>query len=219
MYDLIQFVPLLPLIGFLTLGLFGKFIKSERLVGAIASSTVGASFIISVMLLLNVASNGLEKPYIHQVFNWLHVGNLSVNISYQVDQLSILFSLIITGVGFLIHIYSIGYMHGDRSFYRFFTYLNLFIFMMLNLVLSSNFLLTFLGWEGVGLCSYLLIGFWYDRKFQGTRITWTGDAANKAFIVNRIGDFGFLVAMFIIFLNFQTLEYHSVSESLMANSS
>jgi NADH-quinone oxidoreductase subunit L len=115
--------------------------------------------------------------------------------------------LIVTGVGFLIHVYAIGYMHGDRGIWRFFAYLNLFIFAMLNLVLADNFLLLFLGWEGVGLCSYLLIGFWYDRKFEkGT----TGDAAKKAFVVNRIGDFGFLIGMFLIFTTFGTLEFRSV---------
>ncbi len=115
--------------------------------------------------------------------------------------------LIVTGVGFLIHVYSIGYMHGDRGFWRFFAYLNLFIFAMLNLIMADNFLLMFLGWEGVGLCSYLLIGFWYDRKFEkGT----TGDAAKKAFIVNRIGDFGFLIGMFLIFTTFGTLNFTGV---------
>ena len=98
-------------------------------------------------------------------------------------------------------------------------YLNLFIFMMLNLVLASNFLLTFVGWEGVGVCSYLLIGFWYDRKFEGTNIEWTGDAGNKAFIVNRIGDFGFLIAVFLLFVNFGTLEYHSINEILSSGAS
>ena len=115
--------------------------------------------------------------------------------------------LIVTGVGFLIHVYSIGYMHGDPGFWRFFAYLNLFIFAMLNLILADNFLLMFLGWEGVGLCSYLLIGFWYDRKFEkGT----TGDAAKKAFVVNRIGDFGFLIGMFLIVQTFGTLNFQGV---------
>ncbi len=217
MYELIQFVPLLPLIGFLIIGLFGSRIKSEALIGTIASTAVGLSFIVSVYLFFQIISDGMTEPYIHTVFNWLAAGNFSIDISYQVDRLSILFSLIITGVGFLIHVYSIGYMHGDRSFYRFFAYLNLFIFMMLNLVLASNFLLTFLGWEGVGLSSYLLIGFWYDRKFPGTRITWTGDAANKAFIVNRIGDFGFLIAMFLIYVNFNSLNYVDVADAAYLN--
>ncbi len=114
-------------------------------------------------------------------------------------------SLIVTGVGFLIHVYSIGYMHGDKSFWRFFAYLNLFIFAMMNLVLADNFLLLFLGWEGVGLCSYLLIGFWYDRKFEKST---TSAAGLKAFIVNRIGDFGFLLGMFLIYSTFGTLNFH-----------
>ena len=212
MYDLIKLIPLLPLAGFLIIGLFGKYLKNEKLIGAIGSGVVGISFILSVLIFVDLIKYAPESPVIVPVYTWIHAGEFSINISYQADQLSILFSLIITGVGFLIHVYSIGYMHGDRSYYRFFAYLNLFIFMMLNLVLASNFLLTFLGWEGVGLCSYLLIGFWYDRKFEGVRITWTGDAANKAFIVNRIGDFGFILAMLMIYLTFNTLDYQSVKE-------
>ncbi len=202
MYELIKFVPLLPLIGFLIIGLFGKYLKKEALIGGIASIAVLGSFVLTGIIFVEMLGNPIHEPVIVPVYTWIQAGDFSVNISYQVDQLSILFALVVTFVSFLIHIYSIGYMHGDRSFYRFFTYLNLFVFMMLNLVLSSNFLLTFLGWEGVGLCSYLLIGFWYDKKFDGVRITWTGDAGNKAFIVNRIGDFGFLIAMFIIFVTF-----------------
>ncbi len=219
MYDLICFVPLLPLIGFLINGLFGKYLKYEKLIGTIASVAVGGSFLISLLIFIEMLGSPQEKPSIISVFEWIAAGNLSVNVAYQVDQLSILFSLVVSGVGFLIHVYSIGYMHGDRSFYRFFAYLNLFIFMMLNLVLANNFLLTFLGWEGVGLCSYLLIGFWYDKKFEGTGIVWTGDAGNKAFIVNRIGDFGFLIAMFLIFVTFNSLEYISVSHNAATQSS
>jgi NADH-quinone oxidoreductase subunit L len=169
------------------------------------------SFFITLTLIFRVADAHLHDPEIVNVFQWFAAGDFSVNISYQVDQLSMMFSAIITGVGFLIHVYSIGYMHGDRRFYQFFAYLNLFVFMMLNLVLASNILLTFLGWEGVGLASYLLIGFWYDQKFPGYRITWTGDAANKAFIVNRVGDFGMLVAVFLTFTLFGTLEYTEVA--------
>lgn len=212
MFDLVQLIILFPLLGFIGIGIFGKYLKSEKVIGIIGSATVGLSFIVSAILFFHIISTGLAKPYIVEVFTWIATGDFAVKVSYQVDQLSILFSLIVTGVGFLIHVYSIGYMHGDRSFARFFSYLNLFIFMMLNLVLASNFLLTFLGWEGVGLASYLLIGFWYDRKFPGVRITWTGDAANKAFIVNRIGDFGFLIAMFLIFTNFGTLSYTEVQD-------
>ncbi|MFW6276793.1 MAG: NADH-quinone oxidoreductase subunit L, partial [Bacteroidota bacterium] len=203
---------LMPLAGFLIISLFGKYMKNEKLIGGIASFAVAVSFIISLSIFFSLVNGGSHGPEIVSVYTWITAGSFSIDISYQVDQLSILFSLIITGVGFLIHVYSIGYMHGDRSFYRFFAYLNLFIFMMLNLVLASNFLLTFLGWEGVGLCSYLLIGFWYDKKFEGTGIKWTGDAGNKAFIVNRIGDFGFLIAMFMIYITFNTLQYTEVSD-------
>ena len=129
------------------------------------------------------------------------------SVAYQIDQLSTVMMLVVTGVGFLIHVYAIGYMHGDPGFWRFFAYLNLFIFAMLNLVMADNFLLLFLGWEGVGLCSYLLIGFWYDRKFErGT----TGDAAKKAFIVNRIGDFGFLIGIFLIVGTFGSVRFDEV---------
>lgn len=218
MLDLIQLIPLFPLIGFLILGLFGSYIKNEKLIGIIGSGMVLISFGITLTVLNAFLQTGGEQAHIVPVFTWITAGDFTVNISYQVDQLSLLFSSIITGVGFLIHVYSIGYMHGDRSFYRFFASLNLFVFMMLNLVLASNFMLTFLGWEGVGLASYLLIGFWYDQKFDGYRITWTGDAANKAFIVNRIGDFGMLIAVFLTFATFGTLEYSEVARLAVENS-
>lgn len=217
MHNLVWLIPTLPLAGFIFLGLFGKKLKNEKLIGTIGSSTVGIAFLIAFLIFLELLSNPIDRPYIVSLFNWISAGNFTIQIAYQVDQLSILYTLIVTGVGFLIHIYSIGYMHGDRGFFRFFTYLNLFIFMMLNLVLANSFLLTFLGWEGVGLSSYLLIGFWYDRKFEGVRITWTGQAANKAFIMNRIGDFGFLIAMFIIYVQFNTLEYYELHSILSAN--
>ncbi len=210
MLDLVYLIPIIPLLGFLILGLFGKAIKNEAIIGIIGSGTVGVSLVLAILIFLEMLSNPISAPHIVTIYKWFEAGGLNISISYQIDQLSMLFTLVVTGVGFLIHIYSIGYMHGDRSFYRFFSYMNLFIFMMLNLVLSSNFLLTFLGWEGVGLCSYLLIGFWYDRKFEGVRIKWTGDAGNKAFIVNRIGDFGFLIAMFLIYVTFNSLDYTQV---------
>ncbi|MFA7627494.1 MAG: NADH-quinone oxidoreductase subunit L, partial [Candidatus Kapaibacterium sp.] len=217
MHELIYLVPILPLIGFIILGLFGKKIKNESLIGGIAGTTVGISFIITALIFFGMLSNPSEYPQTVKLFTWISVGNFVIDWAYQVDQLSITFSLFVTGVGFLIHIYSIGYMHGDRSFYRFFSYLNLFIFMMLTLVLADNYLLTFLGWEGVGLASYLLIGFWYDSKFPGVRITWTGDAGMKAFVVNRIGDFGFLIAMFLILFTFNTLNYNEVFDIANAN--
>ena len=156
---LLPFVLLLPLAGFLVNGLFGKRIGSEKAIGAIGSATVGIAFLLSVFMFFEML--GLpedSRRTIVELAPWITAGTFSVGFSYQIDQLSIIFLLIITGIGFLIHIYSIGYMHGDRSFYRFFAYLNLFMFMMLTLVLADNLLLMFVGWEGVGLCSYLLIG-------------------------------------------------------------
>lgn len=205
-------IPLFPLVGFVIIGLFGKRLRNEKLIGTIGSAAILASFVTAVSVFLGL--NAMEpenRSFIVNIYEWIATGSFSVNVAYQFDQLSILFTLIITGIGFLIHVYSVGYMHGDKGFPRFFAYLNLFVFMMLNLVLSSNFLLTFLGWEGVGLASYLLIGFWYDRKFEGTRITWTGDAAMKAFVVNRIGDFGVLLAMFMLFNTFGTLNYNEIN--------
>lgn len=200
---------LFPLVGFIILGLFGKRIKNEKIIGLIGSSAILLSFVTALQAFMQVRQSG---PILSKVYDWITVDTFTVSIAYQIDQLSILFTLIITGIGFLIHVYSIGYMHGDKGFFRFFAYLNLFVFMMLNLVLANNMLLTFLGWEGVGLASYLLIGFWYDRKFEGTNITWTGDAAMKAFVVNRIGDFGVLLAMFMLFQQFGTLDYNTINE-------
>jgi len=200
MSNLFYLVTLLPLIGFLINGLFGKKLKNEYLVGAISTLAVFIPFIIGVSTFFELLSMEPESRKIFlNYYNWISAGNFTVNYSYLIDPLSISVVLIVTGVGSLIHFYSIGYMHGDPGFAKFFAYLNLFIFAMLNLVLADNLLLVFLGWEGVGLCSYLLIGFWYEKTF-------TGDAAKKAFIINRIGDFGFMLAMFFIFTNFNTLE-------------
>jgi NADH-quinone oxidoreductase subunit L len=208
MTQYIYLTVLLPLLGFLVNGIFGSRIKNEKIIGIIGSGTIGLSFIVALGAFLQTLGLPVdERTTIVTLFNWIKVGGLNVNIGYQVDQLSLVMSLIVTGVGFIIHVYSIGYMHGDKSFWRFFSYLNLFIFAMMNLILGDNFVLLFLGWEGVGLCSYLLIGFWYDRKFEkGT----TGDAAKKAFIVNRIGDFGFLLGMFLIFMTFGSLNFGEV---------
>lgn len=208
MINLIYLTVLLPLIGFLVNGLFGRKIKNEKVIGIIGSAAVGISFL--VVLGAFIQTLGLpaeERSNTVELFTWLRVGGLHIKFAYLVDQLSLTMSLIVTGVGFLIHVYSIGYMHGDKGFWRFFAYLNLFIFAMMNLVLGDNFVVLFLGWEGVGLCSYLLIGFWYDRKFEnGT----TSQAAKKAFVVNRIGDFGFLLGMFLIYMTFDSLNFNQV---------
>ncbi|HEX9829911.1 MAG TPA: NADH-quinone oxidoreductase subunit L [Bacteroidota bacterium] len=220
MLSLAPYIVLFPLVGFAVLGLFGHRFKNEKLVGIIGSGAVGLSFLTAAAMFIHML--GLapdQRKEIIELFTWISTftgtaTSLSVSVAYQIDQLSILMVLIITGVGFLIHVYSIGYMHGDPGFWKFFAYMNLFIFMMLNLVMGSNFLLMFLGWEGVGLCSYLLIGFWHDRKFEtggykpGTATT--SDAAKKAFVVNRIGDFGFLLGMFLIFTTFGSLDFDTV---------
>jgi len=215
MYNFVGYIVLLPFIGFLINGLFGKKMNSEKLSGIIGSGVVGISFVIAAAIFFEMLKLPVEeRSHIVTIFNWITAGSLSISAAYQVDQLSILMTLIVTGVGFLIHVYSIGYMHGDKGFWRFFAYLNLFIFMMLNLILANNFLLMFLGWEGVGLCSYLLIGFWHDKKFDTGGYkpgeATTSDAAKKAFVVNRIGDFGFLIAMFLIFKLFSSLTFEDV---------
>ncbi len=208
MINYIYLTTLLPLLGFVFNGLLGRKIKNEKLIGIIGSATVGISFLVALgAFIQTLYLPADERSNTVNLFSWLSVGGLNIKFAYLVDQLSLTMSLIVTGVGFLIHVYSIGYMHGDKGFWRFFAYLNLFIFAMMNLVLGDNFVVLFLGWEGVGLCSYLLIGFWYDRKFEkGT----TAQAAKKAFVVNRIGDFGFLLGMFLIYMTFDSLNFKEV---------
>ena len=201
-------VTLLPLLGFFINLFFGKKINSEKVSGWLSSILVFIPFLITAYTLFDLLSIEPEsRRILVNYFSWIVAGNLSVDYSFMIDPLSIAMVLVVTGVGFIIHVYSIGYMHGDNGYARYFAYLNLFIFAMLNLVLADNFLLVFLGWEGVGLCSYLLIGFWYEKKF-------TGDAAKKAFVVNRIGDFGFMIAMFIIFAHFGTLQISGFLEQI-----
>ena len=197
MTNLVYLVPLFPLIGFLINGIGWK--KLPKSVGGIVgSAAVLASFVVSLGIFFEVKSAGTATT-VH-LFDFIQSGNLNIPFAFQVDALSSLFLLIITGVGFLIHVYSTSYMHDDEGMVKYFAYLNLFVFSMLLLVLGSNYLIMFIGWEGVGLCSYLLIGFWYKRK------DFT-DAAKKAFVMNRIGDLGFLVGMLLVLLNFGTLTY------------
>jgi len=201
----------LPLLGFLINGLAGlksrAYRERKNLIGAIANISVFVPFVIAVYFFLNM---GEDSDAIYAtLFTWIETGTFSVNIAYQLDQLSILMTLVVTGVGFLIHLYSIGYMWGDNGYWKYFAYLNLFIFAMLNLVLADNLLLLFLGWEGVGLCSYLLIGFWYTDMAKS-------DAAKKAFLYNRVGDFAFLVAMFIVFQYIGSLNFDAILGNLDA---
>lgn len=208
MTDYIYLTVVLPLLGFLINGLFGHKIKNEKVIGTIGSAAVGISFLI--VLFSFIQTLGLpvdERSQTVELFTWLSVAGLNIKFAYLVDQLSLVMALVVTGVGFLIHVYSIGYMHGDKGFWKFFAYLNLFIFAMMNLILGDNFVVLFLGWEGVGLCSYLLIGFWYDKKFEKGTVP---QAAKKAFIVNRIGDFGFLLGMFLIYMTFDSLNFAEV---------
>ncbi|MEI7485626.1 MAG: NADH-quinone oxidoreductase subunit L, partial [Ignavibacteriota bacterium] len=198
----------LPLLGFLINIFFGKKINSEKFSGWLSSLFVLIPFLIGISMLFQLLKLPPEsRKIVFNYFNWISVGNFNVDYSFLIDPLSLVMILVVTGIGFLIHVYSIGYMHGDDGFARFFSFLNLFIFAMLHLILADNFLVVFLGWEGVGLCSYLLIGFWYEKKF-------TGDAAKKAFIVNRIGDFGFMTAMFLVFANFGTLNISAFTGSI-----
>lgn len=203
MIKLVWLVPLLPLIGFMIIGLFGKKL-SKGLVGTIGSGVVFGAFAVAVGIFFELSGQA-QKSVTIDLFSWITAGKLSVPFSFLIDPLSSLFLLIITGIGFLIHVYSTAYMHDDEGFARFFAYLNLFIFFMLLLVLGSNYLIMFVGWEGVGLCSYLLIGFWFKN-------TAYNNAAKKAFIMNRIGDLGFLLGIVLIFVTFGSISYHEVFE-------
>ena len=203
MIEYIWLIPLLPLIGFVINGLLGRKL-GKTLVSWIGCGTIGVSFLISVKILFELLSLPAEQRIIERVvFPWIYSGLFKINVSFLLDPLSCVMILVVSGVGFFIHVYSVGYMSGDKGFARFFSFMNLFVFFMLTLVLSNNFLLLYLGWEGVGLCSYLLIGFWYEKKSAS-------DAAKKAFIVNRIGDFGFALGVMLIFWTFGTLNYSDV---------
>lgn len=201
--SLIFAIVLLPLAGFLINGLFGKSLP-KNVVGGLATLVVFASFLIAGYLFLNFDKD--SQPVVVRAFEWFRVNGIQVNFSFQIDQLSLMMILIVTGIGALIHLYSIGYMHADKGFHRFFAYLNLFIFMMLLLVMGSNYVILFIGWEGVGICSYLLIGFWFKNKEYGK-------AARKAFIMNRIGDLGLLMGIFMIAMHTNAFDYLSVAQN------
>src|SRR5574343_963720 len=192
-----------PLIGFLINVFFGRKM-SKNLSGVVGTASVLLSFVITLLLFFSV-----KQPITLHLSEWFSIGKLAVNFDFVFDQLSILWLLFVTGIGALIHIYSISYMHDDENMYKFFAYLNLFVFFMITLVIGSNLLVMFIGWEGVGLCSYLLIGFWYKNQPYN-------DAAKKAFIMNRIGDLGFLIGMFIIAALFSTLNYTEIKTALTA---
>jgi NADH-quinone oxidoreductase subunit L len=196
-------IPVFPLVGFIINGLMGKRL-SKNMVGAIGASMVGLSFALTVAIFLEYLKLPVDaRPVEIPVYTWIASGTFKASVAFLVDPLSLIMLLVVSGVSFLIHIYSVGYMHDDPSFPRFFAYLNFFVFFMLTLVGANNFLMMFVGWEGVGLCSYLLIGFWYEKQSAS-------DAGKKAFVVNRIGDFGFLLGIFLIFWTFGTINFREV---------
>ena len=203
MENLVYAIVLLPLAGFLINGLFGKNLP-KIIGGGLATLVVFASFVIAAGLFFNFKND--SPPVIIKAFEWFRISGIQINFGFQIDQLSLMMIMIVTGIGSLIHLYSIGYMSHDKGFHKFFAYLNLFIFSMLLLVLGSNYLILFIGWEGVGLCSYLLIGFWYQNEDYGK-------AARKAFIMNRIGDLGLLIWIFAIAYQVNTVDYLSVAEN------
>lgn len=194
-----------PFVGFLFNIFFGKNV-SKGISGAIGTLTVVVSFLLSICFFAQLNQNG--KPFEISLFDWIQVSNFKLDFGILLDQLSLLWLLFVTGIGSLIHLYSISYMHDDENMHKFFAYLNLFVFFMITLVVGNNLLVMFIGWEGVGLCSYLLIGFWYKNQPYN-------DAAKKAFIMNRIGDLGFLIGMFILAMTFGTLKYGDLAKNIM----
>ncbi|MBL8993784.1 MAG: NADH-quinone oxidoreductase subunit L, partial [Spirochaetia bacterium] len=198
-------IPLLPLAGFLINGLCGKWLP-KAVSGTIGAGVIFASAVMTVSLFLKVQAGTTPVPMTYTLFDWIKVGGFSIPFAILIDPLSIIMILIVTCVGFLIHLYSIGYMWKDEGFARFFAYLNLFTFSMLLLVMGNNFALLFIGWEGVGLCSYLLIGFWFKNNAYNK-------AAVKAFVMNRIGDLGFILGIFLIVTHFGSLVFTDVFEA------
>ena len=202
--SLVLLLLLTPFVGFLFNVFFGK--KAGKTIsGAIGTIAVAVSFVMSVYFFMQLNSSG--KPIAVTLFDWIQIGKLKVDFGILLDQLSLLWLLFVTGIGSLIHLYSISYMHDDENMHKFFAYLNLFVFFMITLVVGSNLLVMFIGWEGVGLCSYLLIGFWYKNQDYN-------DAAKKAFIMNRIGDLGFLIGIFILASLFSTLNFVEMRQAL-----
>jgi NADH-quinone oxidoreductase subunit L len=202
--SLVLLLLLTPFVGFLFNVFFGK--KAGKTIsGAIGTIAVAVSFVMSVYFFMQLNASG--KPIAVKLFDWIQIGKLKVDFGILLDQLSLLWLLFVTGIGSLIHLYSISYMHDDENMHKFFAYLNLFVFFMITLVVGSNLLVMFIGWEGVGLCSYLLIGFWYKNQDYN-------DAAKKAFIMNRIGDLGFLVGIFILASLFSTLNFVEMKQAL-----
>src|ERR1051325_9577651 len=204
--ELLAAIILAPLVGAIILGLFGKRM-GERLIGAIACSTVAISTVLSFVVFFQHKGE-LESGtrFFQYLFTWIQVGDFRADFALMLDSLSAIYILFITFVAFWIHVFATGYMRGEEGYWRFFAYLNLFMFNMLVLVLADNFLLMFVGWEGVGLCSYLLIGFYFKKGFANS-------AAKKAFVVNRIGDVAFALAVMLIFQRFGSIDFAEVASA------
>ncbi len=206
MLDLVWLIPALPLAGFLVILVFGR-VLGEPKAGIVATAMTAASFIVTVGVFFDLLSRDeSERHHVETLFSWIPVGSLSIDLAFLADPLSITMALFVTGIGSLIHLYAIGYMHGDPKFSKFFLYLNLFVFSMLLLVLGENLLVTFLGWEGVGTCSYFLISFWHTRDSAAT-------AGKKAFVTNRVGDWGVMMGMFLAFGAVGTLSYEGLNRA------
>jgi len=206
MTDLVWLVPFLPLVGGLTLMVFGARIGEPR-TGWLATLMSASSFVLTVLVYFDLLGMPAEeRSHVVSLFSWIPVGSLQIDFALLADPLSITMALFVTGIGSLIHLYSIGYMHGDPKFSKFFLYLNLFVFSMLALVLGENLVVTFLGWEGVGACSYFLISFWHTRESAAV-------AGKKAFVTNRIGDWGVMTAMFVAFSAVGSVSYKAINEA------
>ena len=206
MLNLVWLIPAFPLLGFVLILMFGRRL-GEPMAGWLATLMTGAAFAATVAVFFDLVSKPVEeREHVRTLFTWMSAGRLHINLAFLADPLSITMALFVTGIGTLIHMFAIGYMHGDPKFSKFFLYLNLFIFSMLMLVLGSNMLVTFLGWEGVGTCSYFLISFWHTRNSAAV-------AGKKAFVTNRIGDWGFMMAMFFAFKAFGSLDFLALKEA------
>ena len=206
MLDLVWLIPALPLAGGLLLILFGAKLGEPR-AGWLATIATASSFVVTVAVYFDMLSRSAEeRSHVVTLFQWIPVGSLQIDLAFLADPLSITMALFVTGIGSLIHLYAVGYMHGDPKFSKFFLYLNLFVFSMLMLVLGENLLVTFLGWEGVGACSYFLISFWHTRESAAV-------AGKKAFVTNRIGDWGVMTAMFVAFSTVGSVSYGAINEA------
>ncbi|MCK4908633.1 MAG: NADH-quinone oxidoreductase subunit L, partial [Planctomycetes bacterium] len=210
MTNYLWLIPLLPALGAIINLMIGRFL-GKRTVSLLACGGILGSFVLSAVTFFQLIKLPADARVIHNVvYQWLNIGKLNAEVAFLVDPLSIIMLLVVTGVSFLIHVYSVGYMADDKRYARYFGFLNLFVFAMILLVAADNLLLMFIGWEGVGLCSYLLIGFWFEKKANAT-------AGKKAFIVNRIGDFGFMLGIFLLFWSLDSVSFQGLQAALAAH--